>query len=789
MTKSIKEYIEQVSHLAIWPLRFLFLIALLAAMVPMSPGMPSPGLDGSWVYGLGEAVARKFVFGKDMVFTLGPYSSIYTSSYHPATYLFTLFASIYMALDFAVLLFYLLSGRSLLLSFLLLFFLSCNVGAPDATLLVFPLLLSLFVYRLTLRENDSQKIHIRRPHFKYLVIFFVFGVLGLIPLVKGSLLILAVAAGGLSTLRLCLTGNFRLAVISVVAVATLLLLFWTITGQPIGGLPYYFVNMFPIASGYTEAMSTKGKVAQINIYLISWMVSAIAITIERNLTWRNKSYLLATFGLFLFVAFKEGFVRHDAHAAIAGSALFLAGISLCTVLRGNWRWVALTALVLAWFSICNAYYPMSPPAMATQARNTYARLGNGLLARLQGTKALDIAFEDSRDRLKQEHPIPKLQGTTDIYPFDQTYLLASANTWSPRPVFQSYSAYTPQLADMNRIHLLGPSAPDNIIFSLQPIDGRLPSLEDGPSWPVLMDRYKPMLYEDGFLYLKKGEDSTHPADMKPFFTEDHKIDEVVTLPNVTAPVFAQISMKRSLMERIESIFFKPAPLRITLNLLDGSSRNYRFVPGMGEAGFVLSPLVENTTDFLLSYDSWRYLENKRVTSISIAVDSKHSSGWRGYTLTLSRLPSQMHADINSLIGIVEPTKYNDHVDPTSRQNDCFGSVDYINGALPSTHIVSYSTLLSIQGWMADSKDKLGYDDFVIALTPKDGATYVAPLVRYKRPDVAAYLKSDALENSGYQAFIKTDAFNGSFDFAIAKKVPGGLAVCTQYRYSIEQGEH
>jgi hypothetical protein len=91
--------------------------------------------------------------------------------------------------------------------------------------------------------------------------------------------------------------------------------------------------------------------------------------------------------------------------------------------------------------------------------------------------------------------------------------------------------------------------------------------------------------------------------------------------------------------------------------------------------------------------------------------------------------------------------------------------------------------------MDGSKDKLGDDDFVIILTSKDGATYVASLVRYKRPDVAVYLKADALENSGYQAFIKTDEFNGSFDFSIAKKVPEGLAVCTQYRYSIEQREH
>ncbi|SFS07851.1 hypothetical protein SAMN05216570_2322 [Dyella sp. OK004] len=782
-TKSIKEYLEKMTRLAQWPVRILLIIALAAAIVPISPGMPTSGLDGSWGYGMGEAVKNKLVLGKDLIFTFGPYASIYTSSYNPATYYFSLLGSVYLALSFAILLLYLLARRSLLLSLLAIFFLSCNGGAPDATLLLYPLLLSLFVYRLTLPSDDLESLNIGEGAVKYLIIALLFGVLGLIPLIKGSLLILAFAIGGLCAARFYIASNWRMTVVSVVAAAVSLLLFWLLANQPISGLPYYFMNMLPIISGYTEAMSTKGKTSQISIYLIPWIFLTATIIMQRTLIWRNRFYLLAVFGLFLFMAFKAGFVRHDAHATIAASGIFLAGLAICLVLRSYWQWPALALCTLAWFSIFNAYYPISTSSMVTQARNTYARLGDGLLSSIRGTRTSKTDFEEARGRMNREHPIPALRGSSDIYPFDQSYLLASNNTWSPRPVFQSYSAYTPKLAEANRLHLLGPTSPDNIVFSLQPIDERLPTLDDGPSWPALMGLYKPARYENGFIYLEKRGANAHVPDTRPLLEQDHEMAEIVALPNTPRPIFAQIHMKRTFLGRMESILFKPAPLRITVNLLDGSSHDYRFIPGMGEAGFLLSPLVENTSDFLLSYGSWQYLDNKRVTSIKIWAQSKQLSSWSGYQLTLNELTNQEHVAINSIVKMVTPAEIISNGQPL-KDADCFGSIDYINGSSPAQHTTSYSTMLSIQGWVAETQNDPGDKSFAATLTTETGTTYAAPIVRYKRPDVASYFKSEALEDSGYQSFIDVSKLDDTISVGLARKKSGEWVACRQYHYPI-----
>ncbi len=45
-------------------------------LMPFAPGMPTGGIDGSWPYGLNEAIARGYVFGRDVVFTFGPLASV-----------------------------------------------------------------------------------------------------------------------------------------------------------------------------------------------------------------------------------------------------------------------------------------------------------------------------------------------------------------------------------------------------------------------------------------------------------------------------------------------------------------------------------------------------------------------------------------------------------------------------------------------------------------------------------------------------------------------------------------
>ena len=76
--------------------------------------------------------------------------------------------------------------------------------------------------------------------------------------------------------------------------------------------------------------------------------------------------------------------------------------------------------------------------------------------------------------------LPKVHGSVDIYPWGQSFLLARDMDYRPRPVIQSYLAYTQKLEELNAAHLRGKNAPDWIFFSFGTIDDRYTSLDDAP---------------------------------------------------------------------------------------------------------------------------------------------------------------------------------------------------------------------------------------------------------------------------------------------------------------------
>jgi hypothetical protein len=209
---------------------------------------------------------------------------------------------------------------------------------------------------------------------------------------------------------------------------------------------------------------------------------------------------------------------------------------------------------------------------------------------------LRTGFESDLNAIHKTVPIPRFDGTVDIYSFQQSSLLASDNRWSPRPTPQSYAAYNPTLARLNDEHLKSRNRPDNILFRVEPIDGRLPSLEDGLSWPTLFNLYYPIRLENELLYLRKRGSSSPQKPMTELLVAQHRLGEEVVIPE-KKPLFAQIELLPTVLGSLASLLFKPPQLTISVILSDDTKRDFRFTSSMARSGFVISPLVTDTTEF------------------------------------------------------------------------------------------------------------------------------------------------------------------------------------------------
>ncbi|OEH45499.1 hypothetical protein lpari_03550 [Legionella parisiensis] len=421
--------------------------------------------------------------------------------------------------------------------------------------------------------------------------------------------------------------------ICLVAPSVSIVIFWLTVGQPISSLPKYLFSSFIIASGFTEAMSSDGNMKEVLFYLFTCLLIFLAISWRKQIPRGEKIFLLSVYFVFLFVSFKTGFTRHSGHAFIPGTSILLAALFLLFILNSWVNYLLIFVSLSSWYYINSQHTHIS---IRDNFISTYTSAWHGLKSRIQDSFWLEKNFIFTMNFLREQAGIPILQGTTDIYSYNQSYLISSQNIWSPRPIFQSYSVFSQGLAEDNKKHLQGKHKPDNIIFKIEPIDQRIPSLEDGASWPLLLTYYQPGHSANNFLLLHKN-DNPYQTNLALLKRESHVLGEQVDIPKEQL-LFAEIELKPKVLGILAVILFKPQQLQITLKLNNGTTKQYRFVANMAKSTFLLSPLIEDTLEFSLLYKKNNELDAKRVKSMVITTSQKNNWHWNNaYTINFKHI--------------------------------------------------------------------------------------------------------------------------------------------------------
>jgi len=754
-------------------LALLLLATLVAVMVPLAPLMPTAGLDPSWRYAINQAVAQRLAFGSDVVFTFGPYGSVYTRMFHPATDGLMLGGSLFLAVGYWACLLVLMRSAGRLWPLLFCGVLAGFVVLPDPLLFSQPLLVGLATYRLVF---TSDRAVLDRRWSPWLVAL-VFAPFGLLPLVKGSTVVPCAAIGGVCVAAFVAHRRLAAAVACVAAPLLALVGCWLAAGQALAALPGYLLGMAPIVSGYTEAMAVDGNRTDIWIFLAASAMVLLTIVSRRSPVRWARAFLLLVFPLYLFITFKAGFVRHDGHAVIAGTGIVFAAFALPFAFSSRATPLVIALALCAWWQVDRQWVKTTPRGFADGVVATYANAWHGFRHREAGDGWPASEYRTAVASLRAQARFPVLAGTSDIYPFDQAWLLASGNTWSPRTVLQSYSAYTPALAEADRRFLLGPRAPHNIFFSVQPLDERLPSLDDGASWPVLLQRYAPVQMRNGFVVLKKDPHAGPFVEPRAIARGHYRFGERIALPSSDRPLFAQIAFRPTLAGSVAALVYKPSQLQIQLELADGSTRPFRMVAGMARSGFVVSPLVESTAQFARLYGKPAARDGRRVVAMRMYSPGRSSRFWQdAFDLTLSRIDAVASAEA------VDLNDY-DAFDaalsgaPATAAPRCEGSIDMVDGATTPTHVAA-SGSLRVDGWLAVSATRGRLADAIyVVLTDAQGhriylTTHLSP-----RADLASGFHDPAMANAGFSTTADISRLHGDYELSLASKSAGALTTC------------
>lgn len=744
----------------------LSVVLLILLAVPFSPSYPSVGLDTSWMYGLNEAVARHLRFGRDIIFTFGPYASVYTRQYHPSTDHLMIAGSIVVyTAGFA--LFARSSERTRQAWMWVLPFLVSQSWLQDAPLMVTPLVL------LYAAEREEAK----RDDIGTAILCFGSASCGLLLLVKGSFAPMVCGCVGLAAVLRWSAGSRKeaLAIICALTVATIAA--WVVAGQSLLDLPQFFRSQLPIISGYTEAMALPGNNWEPALYC-GCAAALLFLCVTSN---KGKSRVILTIGLalFLFMSFKAGFVRHDGHAAIAASALAMAGLLAFYTTPGTRGLVALVLSEVVFFSLISSYQPMDLWSISSRS---IERLGAGLhgaAMRWRHAATLEHEFENAKSLIGSNSPIEHSSEKVDVYPTELSYALAaSIPNWWPRPIFQSYSAYTGELLDENVQHLIS-SPPDEIFFDVRPIDGRYPASDDSKSWPVILSNYEPISTRSGFIQFRRRKEPikiefSDQIRMAPVaFGEPQKLSPF----KAGAPVWARIEMEPNWLGRLVALAYKVPP--VSMHLMFGSHRaTYRLIPSISKFGFLLSPTVQTIEDFLalLSPESADLALGGDRIPMTLTVDPGAGGRWfwKGYSLSLSQMKIPGEPEVDRLIfspSRIEPVSFN-----LPPGGTCV--IDSINELqLGSQPAVLKSPVWKVRGWALLSVDGYVTNNGVkLMLTDSSGSSRIYETRVVTRPDVGRHFKHEEASNVGYEALIDARALRGprSTIRIIQKSVKGDL---------------
>jgi len=565
------------------------------------PNEPALGLDPSWQSVLCHAVGRPWVFGRDLVYTYGPWGWLTTLQYDAVTFFprmaweigFKAFASVMVVLAATTLAW----PRRIA-------FVAAAILFPPLFQDTLPMLLIVGLTLLAMRSN------LRWP-----LLVAIGATLGFLSLQKFTYLL--IAGDGLT----CVVGQRLRTPECGRSLAALLggttasfLTGWVAAGQPLAAIPLFLQHSAWVASGYTEAMFLDESPAVFALGISGALLFLLLVWDRVNRESWPAALALTGFG---FLAWKHGFVRADGHTLGFFFFVLFAGIAAPRLnpSAGWGRHVTSGALCAVALGGCLA----AEPAMLTLPYHT---------SRLRLVKKTELAFQlpwvrEIRDRqtraLALGHALPAVRAaigdaTVDQFGNNQAILLLNAFNYRPRPVFQSFQAYSEPLARLNETAALSPDGAEFLLASLETIDGRYPTLDDAALLPRLQSDYRFVLAEGGFLLLQKNS-APSAVTRKPLASGSLRYGtEAQTLPPGSGTVWASIEAPYSWLGRLRTFFYKPPELSLVVRDADDIERRFRLIVPAARAGFLLSPMLLDTADLstLLTQSAGREVRSIRL---------------------------------------------------------------------------------------------------------------------------------------------------------------------------------
>lgn len=595
-------------------------------------------IDPSWSTVLGWAQLHGVRFGEELIFSYGPLGYLHPrGTYDPELFRAYVFGQVLLTLGYTFIFattFRRLGGVERLL-FALVVLVPCRL--QNDVLLVGTGIFALVAVDYFVRASRDD----RRAWAGLAVVALQMNALGLM---KFTLFPMTLLLAGVGVLLLLRERRPQAAAAWLLGWLVSLVALWLGHGQQLGDFAAFVRGALRMVAGYGAGMgveTTPGLLA-LGLFALVTTAAALLYWLRRESPRDLRALLLFGYLAFcLFLAWRNAFTRADIwHVRfffpLAGFVVFALLALASERLAPRWRRALGAVALLCIAGVLSMAWPQMKAAdYAAAGRELRQHAGTVLRGELGEQRA------QQREALRRQYDLPnfrRLVGSerVDLFGCNQAVLLLNAFNYAPRPVFQSYAAYTPALQQTNEAFYLGATAPRFVMLGLCPIDQHYPASEDALALLALLRHYRPVAAEKSFVLMQRAD--VVPIEPPPASAVAVSVEpgQWIDVPAGDAAMRIRLDYGLSLAGRLHALFLREPSLSLEVETADKQVRAFRLVRPVARSGFLLSPLLLEDEDYL----RWYYrLDDLAVTRVRVkaAVDWQQTLFAPGFSLSFTPL--------------------------------------------------------------------------------------------------------------------------------------------------------
>ena len=555
--------------------------------------MPSYDIDSSWLLGLEMAIQKNLIFGSDIVFTWGPLSFLTTCfGIYKSPYLVFIF-HVFHFLNVTYFIYYLFlktKGKNevfFIVLLLLIYGKFLFIKAPLCFLFV-----SLFQIFYFLKHGTKTSI----------IIFSIYTVISPFVKVDFGFIIVFYYLIFLIYNVFCLKQNlFFHVVVSTFSMVTIIAISQFLNVN----VKDYLLNSWFIINSYNDAMVIMpDNHFQLFSSLIIILLFFISMIYKKNTIklLKKEAFLLINYMLLIFLLFKYAFLRNDA----SHLSTFLSFIPLLFLLfhlfqTQNKKQLNITMISIFVLSLC------------THKENIFIS---------QEKKFKNQPSEQANKTNNFNDSILQKIGnnTVDFLGSNIFYVHANKLNYHPRPVFQSYSAYSKELIELNSNMYNSPSAPEFIFHEYEKFDNRVHYWNEPLTYLSLLTNYR---IEDSVIFdnreksllLFKKLSKINKLKFEIIFDTTISSGHIINVPESKNIIYLRLEYEYTILGKIRRFLFQPSIAKIIIS---------------GEKHDLVKPIIESGVPINIQIDSFDAMKtlyasngtkNKKIKNFKIVSNS------------------------------------------------------------------------------------------------------------------------------------------------------------------------